>query len=42
MSLLLTLSRNDDFAELCDASELEDHEVENEERENEGGVEVQD
>ena len=40
--MLLTLSRNDDTAEPCDVSELEDHEVEKEVREKEGGVTSQD
>ena len=42
LSVLLTLSRNDDTAEPCDVSELEDHEVEKEVREKEGGVTSQD
>lgn len=41
-SLWLTLSRKDDLTELRDVSELDDHEVENEVRENEGGVAMQD
>ena len=36
--MLLTLSRKDDIAELYDVSELEDHEVDKEVRESEGGV----
>lgn len=42
MSVLLTLSRKDDIAEPCDVSEFEDHEVEKEVREKEGGVTSQD
>lgn len=42
LSVLLTLSRKNDIAEPCDVSELEDHEVEMEVRENEGGVPSQD